>query len=90
MTRRVLRGRRIAALLALLGLTVAIVLLSPSTAWGSSALAQVPGTDDCKLAPNPERPGSGMVGAIDPTPLQAGAPNSAYHEVGYAGLVAHL
>jgi hypothetical protein len=89
MTRRVLRARRIAALLALLGLTVAIVLLSPSTAWGSSALAQVPGTDDCKLAPNPERPGSGMVGAIDPTPLQAGAPNSAYHEVGYAGLVWH-
>ncbi|MGA8517086.1 MAG: hypothetical protein WB735_02880, partial [Pseudonocardiaceae bacterium] len=28
-------------------------------------------------------------GAIDPTPLQAGAPNSAYHEVGYAGLVWH-
>ncbi|MGB8254952.1 MAG: hypothetical protein WCE71_06145 [Pseudonocardiaceae bacterium] len=89
MTLRVLRGRRVAALLALLGLTVAIALLSPSTAWGSAALAQVPGTDDCKQPPNPERPGSGMVGAIDPTPLQAGAPNSAYHEVGYAGLVWH-
>jgi hypothetical protein len=86
---RVLRGRRIAALLALLGLMAAIALLSPSTAWGSSALAQVPGADDCKQPPNPERPGSGMVGAIDPTPLQAGAPNSAYHEVGYAGLVWH-
>ncbi|MDQ2881830.1 MAG: hypothetical protein M3Y48_11555 [Actinomycetota bacterium] len=89
MTLRVLRGRRVAALLALLGLTVALALLSPSTAWGSAALAQVPGADDCKQAPNPERPGSGMVGAIDPTPLQAGAPNSAYHEVGYAGLVWH-
>ncbi|HEY3693420.1 MAG TPA: hypothetical protein VGL46_24545 [Pseudonocardiaceae bacterium] len=86
---RVRRGRRIAALLALLGLTAAITLFSPSTAWGASALAQVPGADDCKQAPNPERPGSGMVGAIDPTPLQAGGPNSAYHEVGYAGLVWH-
>jgi hypothetical protein len=86
---RVRRGRRIAALLALLGLMAAITLFSPSTAWGSSALAQVPGADDCKQAPNPERPGSGMVGAIDPTPLQAGGPNSAYHEVGYAGLVWH-
>ncbi|PZS22430.1 MAG: hypothetical protein DLM61_26045 [Pseudonocardiales bacterium] len=89
MTLRVQRGRRFAALLALFGLMAAIALLSPSTAWGSSALAQVPGADDCKQASNPERPGSGMVGAIDPTPLQAGAPNSAYHEVGYAGLVWH-
>ncbi|MFY9808710.1 MAG: hypothetical protein WCC38_09145 [Pseudonocardiaceae bacterium] len=86
MTIRMLRGRRIAALLALLGLIAAITVLSPLSA---PALAQVPGTDDCKQAPNPERPGSGMVGAIDPTPLQAGAPNSAYHEVGYAGLVWH-
>jgi hypothetical protein len=89
MTLRVQRGRRFAALLTLLGLVAAIALLSPSTAWASSAPAQVPGADDCKQPPNPERPGSGMVGAIDPTPLQAGAPNSAYHEVGYAGLVWH-
>jgi hypothetical protein len=86
---RVPPGRRIAALLALLGLMVVIALLSPSSALASSVLAQVPGADDCKQPPNPERPGSGMVGAIDPTPLQAGAPNSAYHEVGYAGLVWH-
>jgi hypothetical protein len=86
---RVPPGRRIAALLALLGLMAAIALFSPSSALASSALAQVPGADDCKQPPNPERPGSGMVGAIDPTPLQAGAPNSAYHEVGYAGLVWH-
>jgi len=89
MTIRMLRSRRVAALLVLLGLMAAVTLLSPSTAAGSPALAQVPGVDDCKQAPNPERPGSGMVGAIDPTPLQAGAPNSAYHEVGYAGLVWH-
>ncbi len=89
MTPQVLRGRKVAALLVLLGLMAAIALLSPSTAWGSSTPAQVPGVDDCKQPPNPERPGSGMVGAIDPTPLQAGVPNSVYSEVGYAGLVWH-
>jgi hypothetical protein len=89
MTVRVRHTRKVAALLALLGLMVAIGLFSPSTAWGSSAPAQVPGVDDCKQPPNPERPGSGMVGAIDPTPLQSGAPNSVYAEVGYAGLVWH-
>jgi hypothetical protein len=89
MTIRTLGGRRVAALLTLLGLILGIALGSPSTALGAPALAQVPGVDDCKQPPNPERPGSGMVGAIDPTPLQAGAPNSVYAEVGYAGLVWH-
>ncbi len=84
-----LRGRRVAAGLTLLGLMVAIVFLGSSTALGAPAWAQVPGVDDCKQPPNPERPGSGMVGAIDPTPLQAGTPNSVYAEVGYAGLVWH-
>ena len=86
---RTQRGRRVAALLTLLGLILAVALGSPSTALGAPALAQVPGVEDCKQPPNPERPGSGMVGAIDPTPLQAGAPNSVYAEVGYAGLVWH-
>jgi hypothetical protein len=86
---RVLRGRRVAAALTVLGLMVVIVLLSSSATLGSPALAQVPGVDDCKQPPNPERPGSGMVGAIDPTPLQTGTPNSVYAEVGYAGLVWH-
>jgi hypothetical protein len=81
------RGGRVTALLALFGLMVVIALLNPSSAMAS--LAQVPGVDDCKQPPNPERPGSGMVGAIDPTPLQAGTPNSVYLEVGYAGLVWH-
>jgi len=85
----VFRGRRVAAVLAVLGLMLMIAVLSPSTAAGSPALAQVPGVDDCKQPPNPERPGSGMVGAIDPTPLQTGTPNSVYAEVGYAGLVWH-
>ncbi|MFB9569427.1 hypothetical protein ACFFRS_20900 [Saccharopolyspora hordei] len=43
----------------------------------------------CKEAPNPERPGAGMVGALDPGSLSRGYPGSAYHEVGYAGLVWH-
>jgi hypothetical protein len=86
---RMLRSRRIGALLVLLSLMAAIAVLGASTAVGSPALAQVPGVDDCKQPPNPERPGSGMVGAIDPTPLQAGTPNSVYAEVGYAGLVWH-
>ncbi|MFN2495402.1 MAG: hypothetical protein ABR608_05790 [Pseudonocardiaceae bacterium] len=77
-----LRGRRVA-------LTVVLALLGAQALLGTPALAQVPGIDDCKEAPNPERPGSGMVGALDPTPLEAGAPGSVYREVGYAGLVWH-
>ncbi|HEU0127087.1 MAG TPA: hypothetical protein VFQ48_00545, partial [Pseudonocardiaceae bacterium] len=84
MTPRMLRGSTAAALL-----MVIIALFGLQAALGAPALAQVPGVEDCKDAPNPERPGSGMVGAIDPTPLQAGAPDSVYHEVGYAGLVWH-
>jgi hypothetical protein len=86
---RVVHGRRIAALLALLGLIMTLALINASAAMASPVLTQVPGVDDCKQPPNPERPGSGMVGAIDPTPLQAGTPNSVYSEVGYAGLVWH-
>ena len=44
---------------------------------------------DCKDAPEPDRPGSGLVGSLDPAPLGIGAPNSVYAEVGYAGLVWH-
>lgn len=87
MTIRMPRGRMIAAALALLGMMLAIALLSPSSALGSPEPIQVPGVDDCKQPPNPERPGSGMVGAIDPTPPNTGAPDSVYAEVGYAGLV---
>lgn len=86
---RTLGSRWVAALVTLLGLILAVALVSSPTALGAPASAQVPGVDDCKQAPNPERPGSGMVGAIDPTPLQSGAPNSVYAEVGYAGLVWH-
>ncbi len=70
-------------LLLLIGL-----LLGIQAVVGAPALAQNP-FGDCKEAPNPERPGSGMVGAIDPTPIGHGRPGSVYAEVGYAGLVWH-
>ncbi|WP_223839377.1 hypothetical protein [Saccharopolyspora pogona] len=60
---------------------IAIQALIGAPAWGQGF--------DCKEAPNPERPGSGMVGALDPAPMGVGNPGSAYDEVGYAGLVWH-
>jgi hypothetical protein len=62
------------------------VLGAPATL---AAPAQLPGLDDCKEAPNPERPGSGMVGVFDPTPLSQGSDPSIYREFGYAGQVWH-
>ncbi|HEX7307798.1 hypothetical protein [Lentzea sp.] len=38
--------------------------------------------------PNPERPGAGMVGALDP-PVGNGLPGSPYLDYGYAGMVWH-
>jgi hypothetical protein len=40
----------------------------------------------CGEAPNPERPGAGMVGALDP-PEGNGEPGSAYIDYSYAGMV---
>lgn len=79
-------ARRRAALVVLAGV---LALLGAQAALGTPALAQIPGVDDCKQAPNPERPGAGMVGALDPTPADVGTPDSVYREVGYAGLVWH-
>ncbi len=70
-------------LLLLIGL-----LLGVQAVVAAPALAQNP-FGDCKEAPNPERPGTGMVGALDPTPIGHGVPGSVYAEVGYAGLVWH-
>jgi hypothetical protein len=42
----------------------------------------------CGEVPNPERPGAGMVGALDP-PVGNGLPGSPYLEYGYAGMVWH-
>ncbi|MQA16426.1 MAG: hypothetical protein GEV09_20475 [Pseudonocardiaceae bacterium] len=80
--RGALRGRR-RVLLLLVG-----ALLGAQALMAAPALAQNP-FGDCKEAPNPERPGSGMVGALDPTPIGQGRQGSVYAEVGYAGLVWH-
>ncbi|HKN53271.1 MAG TPA: magnesium transporter, partial [Amycolatopsis sp.] len=55
---------------------------------GLQAIATAPSASAaaCGEAPNPERPGSGMVGAIDP-PEGHGEPGSAYIDYGYAGMV---
>ncbi|ASO22242.1 hypothetical protein FHR81_004404 [Actinoalloteichus hoggarensis] len=67
-------------------LTVVIAVLGAQIILGAPANAQ---NDGCRVAPNPERPGAGMVGAFDPAPMGTGQPGSVYDEVGYAGLVWH-
>jgi hypothetical protein len=74
------RGGRAAAVLVVAGLVGALTLIG-TPAWASPF--------DCKEAPEPDRPGTGLVGSLDPAPLGVGAPNSVYSEVGYAGLVWH-
>src|SRR5215469_6220268 len=46
--------------------------------------------DTCGTAPIPERPGAGMVGAIDPAPVDQGFKGSNYNTYGYAGTVWHV
>ncbi|HEX3790723.1 MAG TPA: hypothetical protein VHW44_22875 [Pseudonocardiaceae bacterium] len=46
--------------------------------------------DQCGEAPTPERPGAGMVGAIDPPSIDHGDPNSNYGKYSYAGTVWHV
>lgn len=63
--------------------TFAVALL-----LGLQAVATAPSASAaaCGDAPNPERPGAGMVGAIDPAEGQ-GEAGSAYIDYGYAGMV---
>ncbi|WP_019816637.1 hypothetical protein, partial [Saccharomonospora saliphila] len=65
-------------------LAAAVLVLGTQLVLTAPAAAQ---NGDC--APNPERPGSGMVGAIDP-PSAKGEAGSPYLEYGYAGLVWHV
>jgi hypothetical protein len=64
---------------------VVLALLVGSMLIGPSAFAD---PFDCKQAPEPDRPGSGLVGSLDPA-VNVGEPNSVYNEVGYAGLAWH-
>ena len=74
------RPRRGVALLVVAGLVGASVLI------GSPAMAQ---SVDCKEAPEPDRPGTGLVGSLDFPTRTAGEPGSVYYEVGYAGMIWH-
>lgn len=59
-------------------------LVGGSALVGTPAYAQV---FDCKESPEPDRPGTGLVGSLDPPTYGVGEPGSVYDEVGYAGLV---
>ncbi|TQM35857.1 hypothetical protein [Pseudonocardia cypriaca] len=74
------RPRRRAAMLIVAGLVGGSVLL------GQPAFGQ---GFDCKESPEPDRPGTGLVGSLDPPRASGGIEGSVYREVGYAGLVWH-
>ncbi|WP_158885513.1 magnesium transporter [Amycolatopsis anabasis] len=80
-TRRdAVKGRKRPGKLATMVMVVLVLgLQAVATAPAASAAA-------CGEAPNPERPGSGMVGALDP-PRQHGLNGSAYLDYSYAGMV---
>jgi hypothetical protein len=68
-------------------LTAVAMLVGFQALFGAPAFAQ--GIFDCKQPPTPDRPGTGMVGVLDPSPIGQGQPGSPYSEVGYGGLVWH-
>jgi hypothetical protein len=72
--RRPSRGATMIMVMAILGLQAI------ATAPAASAAA-------CGEAPNPERPGSGMVGALDNPEATHGDKASPYYAYGYAGMV---
>ncbi|WP_300015021.1 hypothetical protein [Pseudonocardia sp.] len=67
-------------------LLVVTAIVGGSVLIGQPAMAQ---PFDCKEAPEPDRPGTGLVGSLDPSPYGVGEPGSVYDEVGYAGLIWH-
>lgn len=77
-------------------LTIVAALLGLQAMVGSPAMAQQQADTSC--APFPERPGAGMVGALDPSEGNGESggpftndkyPNSPYLDHGYAGMVWH-
>ncbi|MET0189813.1 MAG: hypothetical protein ABW212_12490 [Pseudonocardia sediminis] len=67
-------------------LLVVAALVGGSILMGSPAMAQ---PLDCKQAPEPDRPGTGLVGSLDGPSALHGEAGSVYEEVGYAGMVWH-
>lgn len=67
-------------------MVVVVALVGGSVLLGQPAVAQ---PFDCKESPEPDRPGTGLVGSLDPPTFGVGEPGSVYYEVGYAGLVWH-
>ncbi len=67
-------------------LLVVTALVGGSVLLGQPAYAQ---PFDCKESPEPDRPGTGLVGSLDPPTYGVGEPGSVYDEVGYAGLIWH-
>lgn len=77
-------------------LTIVAAILGLQAIVGSPAMAQ---QQETSCAPYPERPGAGMVGAMDPSQGNGEAggpytnekyPNSPYLDHGYAGMVWHV
>ena len=67
-------------------LVLVTAMVAGSVLLGSPAMAQ---SLDCKQAPEPDRPGTGLVGSLDPPSALHGEPGSVYEESGYAGLTWH-
>jgi hypothetical protein len=69
----------------------AAVLVVAALVGGSALLGQPAYAQplSCKESPEPDRPGTGLVGSLDPPTYGVGEPGSVYDEVGYAGLVWH-
>jgi hypothetical protein len=65
-------------------LLVVVAIMGLQAAIG----APVANASGCGDPPNPERPGSGMVGALDP-PIGNGLKDTPYLNFGYAGMVWH-
>jgi hypothetical protein len=61
-------------------------LVGGSVLLGTPAMAQAL---NCKEPPEPDRPGTGLVGSLDPPNYGTGEPGSVYYEVGYSGLIWH-
>ncbi|OLL74896.1 hypothetical protein Ae168Ps1_3294c [Pseudonocardia sp. Ae168_Ps1] len=79
-TERPPRRPRRRAVLVVAALAVGTILV------GTPAMAQAL---DCKTPPEPDRPGTGLVGSLDRPSALHGELGSVYEEVGYAGLVWH-